>query len=147
MLTFPKRSKEQCSSTASVHAKNLQCAQITGAASVLGSFNMFMCLEIMEGGNKIKTSKTGVSNMRDTADNYYITDILLLTATSRYKASNNRLIIQSSDMGYQERTLFVSLFCAGRRVCVYTLTSLSGLSCSSVVLLWWGLRCEEEGDL
>lgn len=43
--------------------------------------------------------------------------------------------------------VFVSLCSAGERVCVYTLTSLSGLSCSSVVPLWWGLRCEEEGDL
>lgn len=64
VLTFPKRSKEQCSSTVSVHAKNLQCPQITVAASVFGSSNVFMCLEIMESGNKIKTCLI----MKDTAD-------------------------------------------------------------------------------
>lgn len=90
VLTFPKRSKEQCSSTVSVHAKNLQCPLIAVAASVfLVHFNVFMCLEITESGNKIKTSKICVLIMRDTADDNSITDILMLTSTSRYKANSN----------------------------------------------------------
>lgn len=38
VLTFSKRSKEQCSSTVSVYAKNLQCPQIAVAASVFWFF-------------------------------------------------------------------------------------------------------------
>lgn len=54
-----------------------------------GSFNVFMSLDIMERGNKIKTSKIFALIMRDTADDNYITDILMLTTSSRYKANSN----------------------------------------------------------
>lgn len=108
-----------------------------------GSFNVFMCLETMESGNKIKSSKLCILIMRDTADDNSITDILMLTSTSRYKANSNPTLsyqnynsISRHEAKKQEHAHFLLLFCAGKRVCVYTLTSLSGLSCSSVVLLW-----------
>lgn len=112
-----------------------------------------MCLEILGHGKNIKASKDMCFNHEGQCCQLISSCCQQLSSTKliQIPPQINRFIIQSEYMSCQAHTHLLSHCFVQVSVFVFRLmmplTSLSGLSCSSVVLLWWGLRCEEEGDL